>query len=110
MDITTTTLLYHVAEAGWDGGDLTSLYSQHGEEAYSIFAARWPDAGELGHHHVHYVHLFADRDQAVTHYDYVGGDLLEIDASGIEIGLDVDEECCKHYTARLIPYRAIRII
>ena len=82
---------YHVCRDEWDGGDLISLYQQEGEEAYQIYAERWPEAGELAQYHVHYVHLYATLDEAKEHQGKYGGEILVITGEPEEIGIESDD-------------------
>jgi hypothetical protein len=83
----TTVHLYHVSE-NWDGGDLLSLYRQIGTDAYEEYADRWPDAGELGVYHVHYIHLHSTLGEAKAFADEFGGEILEINADDLDIEMD----------------------
>lgn len=74
----------------WDGKDLLSLYEQHKDEAYLIYADRWPDGGELGQYHVHYVHLHATLDEARTWQEAVGGVILAVNIPDDTITVDTD--------------------
>jgi hypothetical protein len=69
--------LYHVCE-DWDGGDLKSLYRQHGDDAYDMFAEKWPEAGGLGDYHIMYVHLYSSLKAAQDHSEAFGGEILVI--------------------------------
>lgn len=75
------TTIYHVAPADHTG-DLLSLYRQHGEDAYEIYAARWPEAGELGQYHAHYVHCYATLEEAQAHVN--DGKIYAIDVAAME--------------------------
>lgn len=84
------TIAYHVAPEGHNG-DLKSLYYQYGQEAYSIFCERWPEAGNIGDYHVHYVHLYDTLDQARLHPHegiIYAVDLATMEADGYEIERD----------------------
>ena len=74
--------LYHVVE-NYDGGDLLSLYEQYGDRAYELFLDKWPESGELGHYHAHYIHLYSSVDDARKSGIY--GEILEIDIPDTEI-------------------------
>jgi len=73
-------MIYHVAPKSHTG-DLESLYAQHGEEAYELYAARWPEAGELGAVHAHYVHCYASLKDARNHAHE--GKIYAIDAEAM---------------------------
>jgi len=81
---------YHVAH-NYTGGDLLSLYEQHGEDAYEMYADKWPDAGELAQYHTHYIHLHETLVDAQTYQSEFGGTILEINADELEIKLDTLE-------------------
>lgn len=84
-------VLYHVCET-WDGGDLESLAARIGEgPAYEEFARRWPEGGDLGIYHVHYVHLHWTREDAEDHAAYYGGEVLRIDVAGLHVDRDTLE-------------------
>ncbi len=83
------TTYYHVAK-DWDGEAIESLYDQYGDEAYDIYAEKWPEAGELAQYHAHVVHLYADRKQAEEHADTFGGDVLVIDDQDDELEITID--------------------
>jgi hypothetical protein len=74
---------YHVCKR-WDGHDLESLYRQHRDDAYAIYADRWPDAGELAQYHIMVVHCYDNIDDAIAHKDAFGGDVLAIDADVLD--------------------------
>lgn len=81
---------YHVCQC-WDGGDLMSLLDQHnGDESAALeeFAARWPEAGELGVYHISYIHLWDSLDQAEQFQSWFGGEILEINGDDLEIERD----------------------
>lgn len=101
--------LYHVAK-NYDGGALVSLYAQFGDQAYDIFAERWPDAGELGVYHVHSVHLFETYAEAQAYADECGGEILEINPEGLDITVDKLEKGHPHPVTREIPAKNIRIL
>ena len=90
---------YHVTKE-WDGQDLESLYAIYGDEAYDIYAEKWPEAGELAQAHAHVVHLHASIDEAKGFAAEFGGEILEIDAPEdyeIEIdSLEYDHPVCRH--------------
>lgn len=72
--------IYHVAPAEHTG-DLLSLYRQHREEAYELYAERWPEAGELGQYHAHYIHCYATLEEARAH---TSGKIYAIDVAAME--------------------------
>ena len=80
-------MIYHVAPAN-HVGDLESLYALHGEEAYEIYADRWPEAGELAQYHVHYVHCYDSLEEARAHAAQLGGKIYEICTEHLEIERD----------------------
>lgn len=87
--------IYHVAPAD-HSGDLISLYAQHGDDAYEIFASRWDRGAELAQYHAHYVHCYSSLEAAKEHADLHGGKIYEIDAEAmaddfIEIESDIAE-------------------
>ena len=79
--------MYHVVKH-WDGGDLLSLYQQIGDAAYEGYAEKWPEAGELGQYHIHYIHLHATLEQAREFAEEFGGEILEISADDLDIEMD----------------------
>lgn len=83
--------IYHVAQDGWDGADLLSLYAQYRDDAYDQYAERWPDAGELCYEHAHYVHCHASLSDATAFQADHGGDLLIISLDEDDIVMDVAE-------------------
>jgi hypothetical protein len=80
--------MYHVVIKDWDGDDLLSLYQQIGDAAYEEYAEKWPEAGELGQYHVHYVHLHATLDQAREFVEEFGGEILEVNTEDLDIVID----------------------
>lgn len=68
---------YHVAGPEYQSGPLQSLYRRHGDEAYDIFAQRWPEAGDLGQYHAHRIFLYDKLDDALSHPS--GGRILKVD-------------------------------
>ena len=72
--------IYHVAPAGHNG-NLESLHQQHGEDAYEIYAERWPEAGELGQYHTRYVHCYETLEEAMNHP--VEGKIYAIDVEAL---------------------------
>lgn len=105
--------LYHVA-TDWDGDDLLPLSHKYraGSESEAIeqWLQRWPDGGaELAAYHVHYVHLYATREEAETHAEHFGGMILEIDPDQVgEIKMDDLE--FDHPVAVSVPAAAITAI
>lgn len=99
-------MIYHVAPADHTG-NLESLYVQRGDEAYDLYATRWPEAGELAQYHAHYIHCFDTLDQARDHAVAFGGKIYEIDDEDLEVERDtlefdhpmikgeIDAECIK---------------
>ena len=77
---------YHVTK-NWDGGDLESLYDREGDEAYEIFAERWPEAGGLADNHINLIHLHDNLSDAERFVRDFGGEILEIelDEDAVEI-------------------------
>jgi len=69
--------MYHVAPSDHTG-DLASLYSQHGDAAYDMYAKRWPDAGDLAQYHAHYVHLYDSLADAHMHASVHGGKIYRV--------------------------------
>lgn len=82
--------IYHVAPEGHTG-DLQSLYTQERDDAYELYAARWPEAGELAQYHVHYVHCFDDLERAREHAAAFGGKIYAIDTADIDVERDTLE-------------------
>lgn len=80
--------LYHVTTGQWNGDDLLSLYRQFGDEAYEEYAKKWPEAGELVQYHVHYIHLHGNLEEAIQFAREFGGEILEIDATELDIEID----------------------
>lgn len=80
-------MIYHVAPAD-HSGNLESLYSLHGDDAYEMYADRWPEAGELAQYHAHYVHCYDSLDEAREHAAQWGGKIYAIDTSEIEVERD----------------------
>lgn len=71
------TKYYHVAEK-WNGEALESLYSQHGDDAYDLFAERWPEGISLAYEHAGRIHMHASLKEAESHKREHGGEILEI--------------------------------
>ncbi len=84
------TTYYHVCN-GWDGNDLLSLYQLEGEDAYEMYAERWPEAGELAQYHVHYIHLYETIEEAKAHQEEHGGEILKIEGDPEELGIEIDK-------------------
>jgi hypothetical protein len=82
--------MYHVCPR-WDGDDLLSLYEQLGEEAYIIFAKRHEVDNELGIGNAHFVHCHYTLQEAKEYKKIFGGQILEIDASKLEVKHDCIE-------------------
>lgn len=79
--------IYHVAPEGHEG-DLESLHMQHGDEAYEMYADRWPEAGELAVYHAHYVHCYSSKIDAEKHAASFGGKVYTIDADDLDVEID----------------------
>lgn len=75
-------MIYHVAPAN-HSGDLKSLYALHGEDAYEMYADRWPEAGELAQYHAHYIHCYDSLDEAREHVARHGGKVYEINVDAM---------------------------
>jgi RNA:NAD 2'-phosphotransferase (TPT1/KptA family) len=75
-------MIYHVAPQEHQGAIL-SLYALHGDEAYEMYATRWPEAGELAQYHAHYVHCHDSLDDAREHVEQHGGKIYEINAEAM---------------------------
>lgn len=84
--------LYHVCN-NWDNKDLESLYKQYGNEAYDIYAERWPEAGELAQAHIDYIHLYDTLEEAQEHAENFSGEILvvEFDPDNLEIEVERDK-------------------
>jgi len=83
-------IIYHVCK-NWDGCNIESLYKQYGDEAYRIFAKKWPDAAELAEYHVHYVHCHFALDEAKEYQTEFGGEIIAIDAEYLDVVIDTLE-------------------
>lgn len=83
------TKLYHVS-ADYVGGDLMSLYEMYRDEAYELYAQRWPDAGGMGSYHAHYVHLYERLDDAEMFSAEFGGSIYEVDVADLE-EIEIDD-------------------
>jgi len=75
-------MIYHVAPAD-HSGNILSLYAQHGDAAYEMYADRWPEAGELAQYHAHYIHCYDSLDDARAHAEQHGGKVYEIDEDAL---------------------------
>lgn len=82
--------VYHVTK-NWDGGDLESLYDQHGDEAYDIFAEKWPEAGGMAASHIHLIHLHDNINDAKRFQAEFGGEILEIEIDSDNVEIDTIE-------------------
>ncbi len=82
--------IYHVCPA-WDGDDLLSLYEQLGNEAYDVFYQKYELENGLGLDHAHFVHCHYTLEEAKEYQRIWGGQILEIDASELEIKHDCIE-------------------
>lgn len=102
-------IFYHVTNK-WDGGCLNSLYLMYGEEAYSIFLRKWPLSGDIGKHHVHFVHMYGDLREAQDHRNTFGGEILIVDNSSnvLVIKLDTVEFHLQHWVCTHIPEKFVR--
>lgn len=61
---------------------------KHGDDAYEIYAERWPEAGELGTYHAHYIHCYETLEEAQDHVDEYGGTVLVIDTTDMDVVID----------------------
>ena len=75
-------MIYHVAPADHTG-NILSLYAMHGDDAYSMYATRWPESGDLGSYHAHYVHCYDSLTDAQEHAEQFGGKVYEINAEAM---------------------------
>lgn len=75
-------MIYHVAPADHTG-DILSLHKMHGGEAYEMYAVRWPESGNLGTVHAHYVHCYDSLDEAREHAAQHGGKVYEINTDAM---------------------------
>ena len=82
--------MYHVCPR-WNGDDLLSLYEQMGEEAYDAFAVKHGIGNELGIGNAHFVHCHYTVEEAREHQRAFGGEILEVDASVLEVKHDCIE-------------------
>lgn len=80
-------MIYHVAPAD-HAGNLESLYALHGDDAYEMYADRWPESGNLAQYHAHYVHCYDSLDEARAHAAQWGGKVYEINADELEVERD----------------------
>ena len=85
-----TERMYHVCQA-WNGDDLLSLYEQLGEEAYGVFARKHEIDNKLGIGNAHFVHCHYTVEEAREYKKIFGGQILEIDASKLEVKHDCIE-------------------
>ena len=100
--------MYHVCPE-WNGDDLLSLYEQLGEEAYGVFARKHEIDNKLGIGNAHFVHCHYTVEEAVEYKRVFGGQILEIDASKLEVKHDCIEY--PHPMVRnVIPKEYIRIL
>lgn len=100
--------LYHVCPT-WNGSDLESLYRQHKDEAYEMYADKWPEAGELAQYHTHYIHLHSTLDDAQEYADEYGGEILVIEALDDELDVETDTLEYNHPVIRdVIPAEYIK--
>ena len=83
--------MYHVCPE-WNGDDLLSLYEQLGEEAYGVFARKHEIDNGLGIGNAHFVHCHYTIKEAREFQRIYGGEILEIDASK----LDVKHDCIEY--------------
>ena len=99
-------MIYHVAPDDHQG-NILSLYAQHGDLAFDIYAARWPEAGGLAEYHAHYVHCYATREEADDHAAAFGGRVLEVEDADLDVEIDALE--FPHPMVRgQIPAQAVR--
>ena len=77
--------IYHVCPA-WDGDDLLSLYQQIGNEAYDVFQQKYELDNGVGFDHAH-LHCHYTLQSKRVPKD-LGGQILEIDASELEVKHD----------------------
>lgn len=92
--------IYHVAPEN-HSGNLESLYKQHGDDAYEMYATRWPEAGELAQYHAHYVHCYSTLDEAREHTN--GGKIYAVDVEAMEddfIEVEIDNLEFEHPMVR----------
>lgn len=77
--------LYHVVGPDYVQGEpLRTLYSRLGNDAYDVFAKRWPEAGDLGQYHAHRTFFYDKASDAAEHADVFGGKVLRVDPTKIE--------------------------
>lgn len=88
------TTLYHVCRGEWDGSDLLSLsrMMQWGDEAAEYIAANWPDCDPWVYYCTEgrYIHCHETLDQAREFAAEFGGQVVEIDASELEVGIGAE--------------------
>ena len=82
--------MYHVCPE-WDGSDLLSLFEQIGEEAYVVFAKKHEINNKLGIGNAHFVHCHYTVEEAREYQRNFGGQILEIDATALEVKHDCIE-------------------
>ena len=106
--------LYHVAPDAYDGGDLESLYRRLGDDAYDEYLARWPESGNLGTYHAHYVHLYDTLDAARDHQVEHGGRIVAIDADALaEAWIEIQRDRLEFdhpYVEDAIPAEFCRVV
>ena len=78
---------YHVTQS-WDGGDLESLYNREGDDAYEIFAKRWPESGGMAYNHINLIHLHDNISDAERFVRDFGGEILEIELEEDDVEID----------------------
>lgn len=100
--------MYHVCPR-WDGGDLLSLFEQIGEEAYAVFAQKYGIDNKLGIDNAHFVHCHYTVEEAREHQRIFGGEILEIDASMLEVKHDCIEYPHPKVRGR-IPKQYVRVL
>lgn len=103
--------LYHVVGDGWDGKELLSLHDQYGDDAYDIFAERWPEADGLGIYHAHRIFFYDTLADAQDHAAELGGKVLKIDADKISDQIKIDDlECPFYVSTEPVPASVITVI
>ncbi len=77
--------LYHVVGDGYqEGQPLRSLYDQHGDNAYDMFAEKWPEAGDAALDHPHRIFFYDTEEAARDHAEEFGGRVVKVDPSLID--------------------------
>jgi len=77
--------LYHVVGDDYvEGQPLKSLYQQHGDDAYDMFAEKWPEAGDATLSHPHRIFFYETEEAARDHADTFGGRVMKVDPSQID--------------------------